>query len=147
LFPRENHLPSYNSRVPSRRLILLASVLLLGACNRAPQTKDAIKQAIVQHLQAKGSGLDMNSMSVEVVALTFNDKQAHATVSFRPKSQPDQGMEMSYTLEAKGNKWDVVGKAGSGGTPHGQPPEGAPTGLPPGHPPMGGAPPSSETPR
>ena len=124
-----------------RRLILLASVFLLGACNRAPQTKDAIKGAIVEHLQAKGTGLDMNSMNMEVVALTFGDNQAHATVSFRPKSQPDQGMEMTYTLEAKGNKWNVVGKAGSGGVPHGQPPEGAPTSLPPGHPPM------PETPR
>jgi hypothetical protein len=128
--------------------MLLASVLLLGACGGAPQSKDAVKQAILEHLQ-KGSGLDMNLMNMEIVALTFNGKEAHATVAFRPKSQPEQGMEMSYTLEAAGNKWNVVKKTGAGGVPHGQPQQESPLNLPPGHPPMGGSPaaPPTETPR
>ncbi len=128
--------------------ILLAGVLLLAACGGPPQNKDAIKQAVVEHLQ-QGSGLDMKLMDMEVVALTFSGKEAHATVSFRPKSQPEQGMEMNYTLEAKGNKWAVVKKTGSGGVPHGQPPQqGSPLNLPPGHPPMGGSSmPPAETPK
>ena len=63
-----------------------------------------------------------------------------ATVNFRPKSNPEQGMQMNYTLERKGKKWVVLKKAGSTSSPHGEAtvaPAPAPTGdLPPGHPPV-----------
>jgi hypothetical protein len=128
------------------RLILLALLALLCACNKAPQTKDAVKQAIIDHL-GKGSGLDITLMDVDVVSVSFTGDQAKAMVSFRPKSSPDQGMQMNYTLESKGNKWIVQKKAGGGaGGPHGDAvvtPPVTPSGdLPPGHPPVNPAAPS-----
>ena len=135
-------------------ILLIALSLLVAGCNRAPQNKDSIKQAVVEHL-SKGSGLDMNLMDIDVGTVTYNENQAKATVTFRPKSSPEQAMTMNYTLEAKGNKWVVLKKEGSGGTAaHGEgqamppaggammPPQGAaPQGgqaLPPGHPPVSG---------
>src|SRR5260370_7132833 len=82
-------------------------------------------------------------MIIDVTSVDFKDKEAAATVTFRPKSNPEQAMSMSYSLEAKGNKWVVMKKAGPGGAdnPHGGPvsPLGeAPGGaaMPPRHPPV-----------
>jgi len=125
------------------QILLLAIFGVLCACNKAPQTKEAVKQGVVEHL-GKGAGLDMSSMDVEVTAVSFAENQAKATVSFRPKSAPDQGMMMNYTLESKGNKWIVLKKAGNSSSPHGDAtvaPAPAPSGdLPPGHPPVSPAP-------
>jgi hypothetical protein len=119
------------------RLILLALLGILCACNKAPQTKEAVKQGVIEHL-GKGAGLDLASMEVDVTAVSFSGDQARATVNFRPKSNPDQGMQMNYTLESKGNKWTVLKKAGSSSSPHGDANVApAPSGdLPPGHPPV-----------
>lgn len=110
---------------------------MLSACNKAPQTKEAVKQGVVEHL-GKGAGLDLASMEVEVTAVTFAANQAKATVNFRPKSSPEQGMQMNYTLETKGNKWVVLKKTGSNASPHGDATVApAPAGdMPLGHPPV-----------
>ncbi len=130
-----------------RHILLIVLTLAVAACNRAPQNKDAIKQAVVEHL-SKGSGLDMSLMDIEVGPVSYDDKQAKATVTFRPKSSPEQAMSMNYTLEAKGNKWVVTKKEGSGGAAaHGEGQAVPPAGgaipqsdqpLPPGHPPVSG---------
>jgi hypothetical protein len=127
----------YNSSVKIGRLIVIAMLGMLCACNKAPQTKEAVKQGVVEHL-SKGAGLDLVSMVVEVTAVAFAGNQAKATVNFRPKSNPDQGMQMNYTLESKGNKWVVLKKAGNSASPHGDATVApTPTGdLPPGHPPV-----------
>jgi hypothetical protein len=121
------------------RLILLPLLCILCACNKAPQTKEAVKQGVIEHL-GKGAGLDLTAMDVDVTAVSFAENQAKATVNFRPKSSPDQGMQMNYTLESKGNKWIVLKKAGASASPHGDAtvaPAPAPSGgLPPGHPPV-----------
>ena len=92
---------------------------------------------MVEHL-GKGAGLDLASMEVEVTAVSFAGDQAKATVNFRPKANPEQGMQMNYTLESKGKKWMVLKKAGSTASPHGDATVApAPAGdLPPGHPPV-----------
>jgi hypothetical protein len=120
---------------------VLAAAVLLAGCNRAPQNEEAVRSGIIEHL-SKNSGLDLNSMDVDVTSVSFNASEAKATVAFRPKGSPDQGMSMNYTLERRGGNWVVKGRAG-GGTPHGG--TGAPTqqpggsDLPPGHPPVGGS--------
>jgi hypothetical protein len=136
--------------VKIRHVLSTSLLFLLLGCNRAPQSKDAVKQAVVEHL-SKSSSLDISQMDIDVTSVTFKDNTANATVSFRPKSSPDQGMQMSYALESKGNKWSVVKKS-EGGSPHGgtpgapgasappsphgaTPPQGD---LPPGHPPVSG---------
>ena len=119
------------------RLTLIVMLGMLCACNKAPQTKEAVRLGVVEHL-GKGAGLDLTSMEVEVTAVSFAGDQAKATVNFRPKSNPEQGMQMNYTLESKGKKWLVLKKATSGASKHGEA-QVAPApagGLPPGHPPV-----------
>ena len=58
-----------------RRLLLV--LLLLTSCAKAPQTKDAIKQAIVDYL-AKRDDMMASSMDVEVVSVDFKEKEAEA---------------------------------------------------------------------
>jgi hypothetical protein len=130
--------PQYNSEVAGNQLYLLTAALLLAGCNRAPESKEAIRTAVMDHL-AKNSGLDVNSMTIDVGDVKFTGTQAVAAVSFRPKSSPDQGMTMNYTLDRRGNTWVVAKRADSGG--HGGPgatPSPQSGGdLPPGHPPVG----------
>lgn len=114
-------------------LYLLAVALLLAGCNRAPESKEAVRVAVMDHL-TKNTGLDVNSMTIDVGDVKFTGNQAVAAVSFRPKSSPDAGMTMNYTLERRGDKWTVAKRADSGG--HGAPtpqPDGE---MPPGHPPV-----------
>jgi hypothetical protein len=131
---------------------------LLSACNKAPHNNSAIRQAVVDHLN-KGSGLNLAQVDIDVTNVAYQgENKAIATVFFRPKSNPDQGMTMNYTLEAKGNKWGVTGRPGlAGGSAPGNPHGGMGAGgglasgsaipgaegtagqLPPGHPPLSGA--------
>lgn len=127
---------------PKLVLVLLLSIYL-AACNRAPENKDVVRQAIMDHL-AKNSGLDLKAMDVDVSNVNFQGDKATAVVSFKPKSSPDAGMSMNYPLERQGGKWIVLkpaGSAGHGGAvapPTSEPPVGDPAGgaLPPGHPPV-----------
>jgi len=81
----------------------------------------------------------LNAMKVEVVSVSFRDKEADAVVSIAPK-EGGAGLKMNYALIAEGGKWVV--KPGPA-KPHGN--AAAPTGeLPAGHPP---APPQGEKPK
>ena len=124
--------------------VLLAGVTTVG-CNRAAESKEAVREGLMEHL-SKNSGLDMKAMDIDVGEVKFQGNQATAVVSFKPKSSPDAGMAMPYTLERQGAKW-VVQKAGGGhgaGMPATEggvpaPAPAAPGGeLPSGHPPVGG---------
>jgi hypothetical protein len=82
----------------------------------------------------------------------FKGNEAQASVSFKPKSSPDAGMTMPYTLDRRGGKW-VVRRRAESGMPHGggaapqtpSAPQGGPGmgagDLPPGHPPVSSTPP------
>ncbi len=116
---------------------------MLGlGCGRNIQTQEAIRRGVIDHL-SKRSGLDVNSMQIEVSSVNFRANEADAVISFRPKgsTDPGAGMQMMYTLERKGNQWVVKSKAGAGGgAPHGAGMS-APGGeLPSGHPPVAPAP-------
>jgi hypothetical protein len=127
-----------------KRIALFAPlmvVLLLAACGRKNiENKDAIRQAVVEYLSARQAqtGLDMSTMDVNVLAMTFERDTARATVEFRVKNS-QAGMQLNYTLDRKGDKW-VVEARQDGGEGHGvvQPPSGSGTPgtgqLPPGHP-------------
>ena len=138
--------------------ILFIFVALLTSCNKAPHNNAAIRQGVIDHLN-KGSGLNLSSVDIDVTNVAYQaDNKAVATVFFRPKSSPEQGMTMNYTLETKGNKWVVVKRPGlagaaGGSNPHGGMDTGAadphasgqPSGsLPPGHPPVSGGKGSAE---
>ena len=118
--------------------VALAAGLLLFSCAKAPQTKESVKQAIVDYL-AKRDDMIASSMDVEVVSVDFHDKEAEAVASIGPKGAMASGIKIAYTLEAEGNKWVVKKKpsavpASAGGTPHSAPSD--PGSLPSGHPPL-----------
>ena len=139
----------------------------MPGCNRAPQDKEAVRQAVTEHL-SKNAALDINQLNVEVADVKFQGNEATASVAIKPKSAPEQGMTMSYTLERRGDKWQVKGRGaghgggmgmgagapgampGAGEMPAGHPPTNAPGGntksgeLPAGHPPVNAPPPSKK---
>lgn len=133
-----------------KRIVLAAGMLLLAACARKNiENKDAIRQAVIEYLNARQAqtGLDMSTMDVVVTAMTFERDSARATIDFRVKGG-DAGMQLNYTLDRKGDKW-VVQSRQDGGQGHGVPlpPGGAdsstPGQLPPGHPSIPATPPVS----
>jgi hypothetical protein len=138
------------SRRISLGLLATAAMLVAAACSKNIQNEAAVKQAVLDYLNARASqtGLNMASMNLQVTALTFEQDQARATIYFQPKNMQGGGMSMSYTLDRKGDKWVVRGRQetganphGAGGFPAGQAPGGTITPgqpLPPGHPGIGG---------
>jgi hypothetical protein len=163
-------LESYNHYVTRGPLILaIATALAVVGCSRAPENKEAVRDAVTEHL-AKNAALDMNQLTVDIGDVKFQGNEATASVAIKPKSAPDQGMTMSYTLERRGDKWQVKGRgAGHGGgtgmgggmpggmgsqsgteIPSGHPPVNSPGGgaksgdLPAGHPPVNTPPPASK---
>jgi hypothetical protein len=105
--------------------------LLLAGCNRGIQTKEAVREGVLDHLKARNM---TGSMNVEVTSVQFNGNRAEATVSVTPKGgSAEQGMAIGYQLEQQGKKWVVVGRKDVGGMPHGGAMPGAP-----GAEPMGG---------
>jgi hypothetical protein len=139
-----------------KRIVLAAPLmvaLLLAACARKNiENKEAVRQAVIEYLSSRQAqtGLDMSTMDVNVMAMAFERDTARATVEFRIKNS-DAGMQLSYTLDRKGDKWVVQARQDSG-QGHGVvlPPDGSvgvsPTDkgqLPPGHPSIPPTPPAS----
>lgn len=121
----------------------------LVSCGQNVNTKEAVRQGVIDHLGArKGLDLDLSSMDVDVTSVSFRSNEADAMVSFKPRgSSGAGGMQMKYTLERDGNRWKVKSKAESGANPHGAAAEGSanPHGgaapapgsqMPPDHPPI-----------
>jgi len=117
------------------RFLATAGLLIcvLTGCNRASQSKEAIRESVIDYVSGK---VNVGSMDVDVTSIAFKGSEADATVSFRPKgSGPGSGLQMRYTLEQKSGKWVVKDKSEAGGSPHGaQANPGVTGGLPAGHP-------------
>jgi hypothetical protein len=121
----------------------IATIALLGCalsgCNRASESKEAIRESVINYVSGK---VNVASMDVDVVSIAFKGSEADATVSFRAKgADPSSGLQMHYTLEQKSGKWVVKDKSEAGSSPHGaaanpgaNPHGGAGGALPPGHP-------------
>jgi len=124
------------SRLPCASLFV---IVLLTACRDDLKTKERVQEAIVNRLQSH-SGLDLNSLTVNTTAVSFEKDKAYATVAFHAKNDPavNDGMTMKYTLEERAGKWVVTGVADSQGHGLGSPATGAGQ-LPAGHPPLGPA--------
>src|ERR1700674_5512393 len=128
----------------SLAMLVLVSCALSG-CNRASQSKEAIRAGVIDYVSGK---VNVGAMEVDVTSIDFKGKEADATVAFRAKgADPASGLQMRYTLEQKPGKWVVKEKAQAGGSPHGAAmnpgaqrasPHGNPGAgqLPPGHPPL-----------
>jgi hypothetical protein len=119
-------------------------LLLSAACGKDINNKEAVRAAVVEYLNSKASstGLNVASMDIQVGSVSFEKDQAQAMVSIKPKGMAE-GMQMTYALVRKGDKWEVKSKQqGAGGDPHGgvggeipPSPDSSNPALPPGHPP------------
>jgi hypothetical protein len=134
----------YNCGVKAHKIILIAVAALALGCggDRNLQSQEAVRQGVIDHL-SKRTDLNVNSMSVDVMSVSFREDEADATVAIRLKGGgPDQTMQMRYTLERQGNQWIVKGRSEAGdGHAGAEPgmvsPHGGAGDLPPGHPPTG----------
>lgn len=121
---------------------VLASVVTLAGCAKNIQNQEAVKQGIVEYLNGRAStmGLNMGAMETNVTSVSFEKDVARASVAFVVKGAPGGGgMNMSYVLDRKGDKWVVRGREESPGNAHGAGglPGASPQGMPPGHPAVG----------
>lgn len=128
----------------------LALVALAGCSSRNVDSLDAVKQGVIKDI---AKNINVAAMDVNVVSVSFRDKEADAVVSFAPKGgSAAQGLTMSYTMERKGEEWHIKSRAQSDLQKHAaQAPPGTPGAampgsdmpggmapLPPGHGQMGG---------
>jgi hypothetical protein len=108
----------YNRDV--KKAILWGAVALLAACSHDIQNKEAVRQGVMDSLNARAAETGLNTEQAPV--------------------------RVDYVLDRKGNKWvNARPVSQSGVSPHGggqqppmqptQPPAGG--NLPPGHPPLG----------
>jgi len=118
-------------------VVVFSIALALGGCSRGLENKEAVRQAVIDHLSQRGT-LNLNSMQVDVVSVSFRQNEADVAVSFRPKGAAGApGMTMNYTLQRQGNRWTVKGRSDSGASSHGASGQ-MPEGMPMDHPSMGG---------
>lgn len=94
--------------LPSTRYI---SVLLLIAaaaagCRFGTETKEAVRQAVVDDLKGR-SGIDLTKTTVRVVKVVFMGNRAEADVAFRSNGRESTGLDVHYSLSRKGNGWKV----------------------------------------
>src|SRR5258706_9921637 len=100
-----------------KRIVLVAGMLVLAACARKNiENKEAIRQAVVEYLGSRTAqtGLDMSTMDVDVVAMTFERDTARATVAVKVKKS-DARMQINYTFDRKTDKWVGQPKQKNGG--------------------------------
>ena len=123
-----------------RKVCVALAILSLAACNRGGESKEAVRQAVIDHLTARQ--FNMPGMTVEVTSVQFNGSHADAVVSIAPKGGPaGAGMTIPYKLERKDGKWAVIGGSGSRHPGAEMPASSAPAGMPNPH---GGAMPSPD---
>jgi hypothetical protein len=111
---------SYNQFVRIGAALLL--FLSLVGCNRAVQSDDALRQAVIDHL-AKGE-LNIGAMDVKLAKVDRkSDTEAEVVAAISAKgADPSAGMTIGYKLEQQNNRWVVVGRQGGTPGPHSMPP-------------------------
>ncbi len=109
-----------------------SSLLLLTGCsNRNLDSQEAVKRGVINEL-SKSKNINMSSMDVNVLSVSFRDKEADAVVSFVPKGgTAEQGLTMNYTMERQGSEWHIKSRAQSDIQKHAAQGQ---TQLPPGRP-------------
>ena len=137
----------YNRGVRTAFIIavfLTAAIFGLTGCHSGNRDRAAVHQGIVDHLSQ--AGLTPQNMDISETSVKFDGDKADAMVQITPKGGgPALGMQMRYSLQQKSGKWEVTGRADSGGAhgsavapgspnPHGggMPSQMAPGPVPPG---------------
>jgi hypothetical protein len=107
------------------------SVILACGCKQRQSDADAIRAGITQHLTSLNT-LNLSAIDMDVNGVAIQGRQAHAQVTFRPKTgaPPGAGMQVAYQLEKRDSAWVVVKTEAAGGmidhptataNPHAQP--------------------------
>ena len=123
--------------------LLGVALLFTVGCKAKPDEREALRLGVVRHLAAV-QGLNMPNMEINITQFSVNGNQATAQVEIRAKGAEAAAgsMQLSYSLEKRGDEWIVVKSAPAGGSlqhpAKGEMPTGA--GLPPGHPSVNGNP-------
>jgi hypothetical protein len=92
-------------------MIALALLVLAGCSNRNVDSLEAVKQGVLRDIS---KNINVAAMDVNVVSVSFRDKEADAVVSFAPKGgSAAQGLTMNYTMERKGDEWHIKSRAQS----------------------------------
>jgi len=119
-------------------LMVAGALVLLAACNRGAklETEPAVRQALERYLASR-SNLNMQGMDLQIAGIQFRGQQAQVDVVFKAKGggdTPGGTMSMRYTLNRRGDRWEVgpQSSAHGGATPPAG--SGAPVEMPPGHP-------------
>jgi hypothetical protein len=97
-----------------RILAALVPLFLFSGCHRATQSDDAVRQAVVDALRARGD-INLQAMDVKVDSVHYEGNKADATVSFALKGNKDPMMRMVYHLVSKDGRWVVASRADSEG--------------------------------
>jgi hypothetical protein len=90
--------------------------ILACGCKQQQSDADAIRAGITQHLTSLNT-LNLSAMDMDVNGVAIQGRQAHAQVTFRPKTgaPPGAGMQVAYQLEKRDSAWVVVKTEAAGG--------------------------------
>ncbi len=88
----------------------LALLALAGCAHRNTDNLDAVKQGVIRDIGKQN--INVGAMDINVVSVSFRDKEADAVVSFAPKGGPP-AMTMNYTMERQGDEWHIKSRAQS----------------------------------
>jgi hypothetical protein len=120
-----------------------ALAALAGCSNKNVDSLEAVRQGVIKDI---AKNVNVGAMDVNVVSVSFRDKEADATVQFMPKGgTAQQGLTMNYTMERQGAEWHIKKRAQSDLQRHAaQASSGVMDGsgsqpLPPGHPATSGS--------
>ena len=103
-------------------------IFCLAGCHRGVESKDAVRQGVLDYLATKG--MTATAMDITVTSVKFDGDKADATVSFAAKGSGVGQMSIQYHLEFKDSKWAVLGRKDAGQHGGGQlPPGAAPAGA------------------
>lgn len=88
----------------------VACALLLGACAKNIDNKEAVQDGVRKGVAKRG--IDPNQMDVNVTSVQFHGNTADATVQFAAKGQPvGGGLTVNYQLERVKDEWVVKARA------------------------------------
>jgi hypothetical protein len=97
-----------------RKAALLLLIACLAACQRGNQSKEAVRQGVLDYL-SQTVKLNLGAMDVKVDSVTFEGNKAKAAVAISLKGNTTPMMNKQYELEQKEGKWVVVGRSGDAG--------------------------------
>ena len=96
------------------KFVITGAVALaaLAACSHSNvDSLDAVKRGVINDIS---KNVNIGAMDVNVVSVSFRDKEADAVVSFAPKGgTAAQGLTMNYTMERAGSEWHIKKRAQS----------------------------------